>query len=179
MVYVFLADGFEEMEALAPVDILRRVGLTVKTVGVGTKTPIGSHGIPVVADILDTDVVFEDLQAVILPGGLPGTTNLENSPVVQTALDKAVEAGCLIAAICAAPSVLGHKGLLDGRRATCFPGFETELVGATYTGETVEVDGPIVTARGAGVATEFGLQLVSELCSPEKAEELRRTMQCR
>lgn len=179
MVYVFLADGFEEMEALAPVDILCRAGLTVKTVGVGGTTVTGSHGIPVVTDVADTEVTFEDLQAVILPGGLPGTTNLEKSPMVQAALDYATQNGRLIAAICAAPSVLGHKGLLNGRRATCFPGFETELTGAAYTGEAVTVDGSIVTARGAGVAVEFGLQLVSELCSPEQAEELRGTMQCR
>lgn len=179
MIYVFLADGFEEIEALAPVDILRRVGLTVKTVGVGGRIITGSHGIAVTADITTDELSLDDMQAMVLPGGLPGTTNLEQCDAVQAALDHAVANDCLIAAICAAPSVLGHRGLLHGRRATSFPTFESELIGAIVTGESVTVDGRFVTARGAGAALEFGLQLVSELCSPDKAAALKETMQCR
>lgn len=180
MVCVFLADGFEEMEALAPVDILRRAGVTVQTVGVGGKTVTGSHGIPVVADAADHELVLsDDLQAVVLPGGMPGTKNLEKSAVVQAALDYAAAHDCLIAAICAAPSVLGHRELLRGRRATCYPGFESELYGAVVTGASVEVDGRIVTARGAGVSLDFGLQLLCELGLCEQAAALREGMQCR
>lgn len=179
MVYVFLADGFEEIEALAPVDILRRAGLTVKTVGVGGRVVTGSHGIAVSCDEVAGETALPDMQAVVLPGGMPGTVHLEKSADVQAALDCAAEQGCLIAAICAAPSVLGHRGMLQGRRATCFPGFEPELTGAVVTGDRVTVDGCIVTARGAGAALEFGFQLVSELCSPDEAARLREAMQCR
>lgn len=177
MIYVFLADGFEEMEALAPVDILRRAGVSVCTVGVTGKTVTGSHGIAVTADAESFDPA--DCEAVILPGGMPGTARLDESPLVARALAAAKEKGRLIAAICAAPSVLGHKGLLVGRRATCYPGWEKELTGAVYTGEPVTEDGNILTARGAGVAVEFGLALTARLVSPEKAEEIGRSMQCR
>ena len=179
MIYEFLADGFEEMEALAPVDILRRAGLSVTTVGVGGRLVTGAHGIPVTADVSDADAVFSDMEAVILPGGMPGTRNLDRSPAVDKALEQAVAENAVIAAICAAPSVLGHRGLLCGRRATCFPGFEAELTGAFVAGDAVVTDGRFVTARGAGVAVEFALTLVSVLVSPEKAKELKETMQCR
>lgn len=177
MIYVFLADGFEEIEALAPVDVMRRAGLAVCTVGVTGETVTGSHGISVKADALKFDPA--DMEAVVLPGGMPGTRRLDESPLVAEALEAAEKKSCLIAAICAAPSVLGHKGLLKGRRATCFPGWEKELTGASYTGEPVTADGNILTARGAGVALEFGLALTARLVSPEKAEELGRSMQCR
>ncbi len=179
MIYVFLADGFEEVEALAPVDAMRRAGLSVQTVGVTGSVVTGSHGIPVTADIPADAVDFSAMQAAVLPGGMPGTKNLESSPAVQAALDYAAAHDCLIAAICAAPSVLGHKGLLRGKRATCFPGFEPTLEGAVVTGESVTVDGRFVTGRGAGVAWEFGLALVSLLCSPEEAAALKASMQCR
>lgn len=177
MIYVFLADGFEEIEALAPVDILRRAGVSVCTVGVTGKTVTGSHGIAVAADAEDFDPA--DCEGVVLPGGMPGTAHLDGSPLVARALAVAKEKGCLIAAICAAPSVLGHKGLLAGRRATCYPGWEGELTGALYTGEPVTEDGNFLTARGAGVAVEFGLALTARLVSPEKAEEIGRSIQCR
>ncbi len=174
MIYVFLADGFEEMEAITPIDMLRRVGVEVVTVGIGTAAPRGSHGIAVQADITEDEVTTDGLQGVILPGGLPGTTNLEASETVQRLLDYAAENNLLIAAICAAPSVLGHKGLLDGHRYTCFPGFET-VAGACS--EPAVLDGRIVTGKGAGAAIAFGAKLIEALCGREKADALLATMQ--
>ena len=124
MVYMFLADGFEEVEAMAPLDLLRRGGIEVKTVGVTGEYVTGSHNITIKADILPEAVEYEKLDCVILPGGLPGTTNLEKDDRVQAAIDFANEKKKLICAICAAPSILGNKGLLKGEKATCYPGFE-------------------------------------------------------
>lgn len=170
MVYVFLANGFEEVEALTPVDYLRRCEVDVKTVGIQGKMVRGSHGITVLADLTFYDVELENLEMIVLPGGLPGTTNLEKSKRVQAMIDHCVEHGIPVAAICAAPSILGHKGLLAGKRATCAEGFEEELKGAEYTGAPVEVDGNFITARGAGAANQFAFALVERLCSKERAE---------
>lgn len=179
MVYVFLAEGFEEMEAIAPIDLLRRAGCKVVTVAVGDRLVSGAHGIPVQADITADQVVYEDVEAVILPGGMPGTLNLEASDAVQQMLDYAWKSDLVIGAICAAPSVLGHKGFLEGKCAVCYPGFEKELRGATISAEPVAVDGRIVTAKGAGVGTEFGLALVEMLVSAEAAQALREGIQCK
>lgn len=178
MVYVFLADGFEITEALAPVDILRRCGVEVKTVGVGGKTITSSHNIPVVADITDAEVVKENLEAVILPGGMPGTLNLEKSSVVQEYIDYAVENDLYVCAICAAPSILGHKNLLAGKKATCFPGFEDDLYGAELTGDFAVADGKFITGKGAGAALEVGLLIAEKLCGQEISEKTRKSMQC-
>ena len=178
MVYVFLAEGFEEMEALAPIDRLRRVGVEVTTVGVGGKLIKGAHGVGFTADSDGEDLDFSDVDCVVLPGGMPGTTNLDASPMVEICLMKAAEKKALISAICAAPSVLGHKGLLKGKKATCFPGFEEDLLGALHTGAPVEKDGNIITARGAGVALDFALALVAELKGETAAKELRESLQC-
>lgn len=178
MVYVFLAEGFEEMEALAPIDLLRRVGVEVTTVGVGGKLIKGAHGVGFTADSDGEGLDFSDVDCVVLPGGMPGTTNLDASPMVEACLMKAAEKKALIAAICAAPSVLGHKGLLKGKKATCFPGFEEDLLGALHTGVPVEKDGNIITARGAGVALDFALALVAELKGETAAKELRESLQC-
>lgn len=179
MIYVCLANGFEEIEALAVVDVLRRAELEVVTVGVGGKVVRGSHGIIVAADIADTDVTADGMEALVLPGGMPGTLNLEHSPVVQRLLEAATEQDCFIGAICAAPSILGHKGLLENRHAVCFPGYEQELRGAVVEEKAVVVDGRFITAKGAGVAVEFGLQIVAEMLSPARASLLRAAMQCR
>ena len=177
MVYVFLADGFEELEALAPVDILRRGGCEVKTVGVGGKTAVGAHNIPVVCDITAEEAVTDRLQAIILPGGMPGTLNLEKSDCVQKFIDFAAENGICIGAICAAPSILGHKGLLKGKKATCFPGFEKDLIGAEFSDVPVVTDGKITTAYGAGAAFDFGFRLLSELTGDkESADPLKKSM---
>jgi 4-methyl-5(b-hydroxyethyl)-thiazole monophosphate biosynthesis len=179
MVYLFLADGFEEIEALTPLDMLRRAQIPVCTVGVGGKNIRGAHDIIVRADILPQEVNYDDMIAIILPGGMPGTLNLEKSDDVQSAISYALENKLVVAAICAAPSVLGHAGFLKGRKATCFPGFEKELVGATIADESVTWDGDILTAKGAGVALDFALELVARLSSKGKSEELRGAIQCR
>ncbi|MGN0614127.1 MAG: DJ-1 family glyoxalase III [Porcipelethomonas sp.] len=177
MIYVFLAEGFEEVEALTPVDMLRRCELEVVTVGAGGKTVTGSHGIPVLADIADSDIVLDDsLDMIVLPGGMPGTLNLEKNPNVQRAIDFCAENDRYIAAICAAPSVLGHKGLLDGKKATCYTGFDTQLGNAGYTGEPVCTDGKIITSRGAGAAMEFSFELVRNLISESRAEKLKEAV---
>ncbi len=179
MVYLFLADGFEEVEALTPLDMLRRAEIPVCTVGIGKEDVRGAHDIIVKADCLSSDILFNDMTAVILPGGMPGTLNLERSDDVQCAIAYAMENDLTVAAICAAPSILGHAGYLNGRKAVCFPGFEKDLLGAVVGDESFVWDGNILTAKGAGVALDFGLELVARLASREKSEEIRGAIQCR
>ena len=176
MIYMFLANGFEEIEALCPLDLLRRAGLEVTTVGVGGEMICGSHGITVAADIPEGMYADAAPDMVILPGGMPGSKNLDGSRVVDMALRAASRKEAYIAAICAAPMVLGHRGLLEGKRATCYPGFEGELTGATVENARVVRDGNIITAVGMGAALEFGLELVEVLCGKEKREALARAV---
>lgn len=179
MILVFLANGFEETEAIAPIDILRRNGQKVVTVGIGEEVITSSHGVTVVPDVTEVDIAFgDDIDMIVLPGGMPGTLNLEKSRTVQDTIDFCVNNDKYIAAICAAPSILGRKGLLKGRKATCFPGFEELLEGADFTGEPVEQDGKFITARGAGVATEFGLKLVEVLSGKPAADKIKESMRC-
>ena len=203
MIVMFLAPGFEEVEALAPLDLLRRAGLEVVTVAVreaktnqlidklgrlgvsatnlwdDDRTVTGSHGIPVTADVTEAALpgrlARASLEAVILPGGMPGTTNLDASPVVEKALELAAAKDAYLCAICAAPLVLGKRGYLNGKRATCYPGFEEYLTGATVGGKVIR-DGRIITAAGMGVAQEFGFEIISALVSPEKAGEIREAI---
>ena len=179
MVVVFLAEGFEEVEALAPVDVMRRAGLAVKLAGVTGREVTGSHGICVQTDMDAQEVDATLLEAMVLPGGLPGTHNLEASPAVQRCIDSCVAQGKLVAAICAAPSILTHKGLLAGKNATAFPSFQKDLQegGALLSESYVVRDGQFLTARGMGVATQFGLALVEALVSPEKAADIRASIQ--
>ena len=180
MLAVFLADGFEEVEAIAPVDMLRRAGCDVKTVGVGGKRGItGSHGIPVTADITDAELDPEQLEGVILPGGLPGADHLRASEIVKACVLKCQAEGKLVAAICAAPYVLGDWGVLEGKEAICYPGYENHLTGAVLSKDPVCVCGNTVTGKGAGVAVDFGLTLVSVLRGQETAEKIRKGIQCR
>lgn len=179
MVYLFLADGFETIEALAVVDMLRRAKIDVLTVGVTGKTVMSSHNIEVTADITADEFTPQELEAVVLPGGMPGTLKLEASPVVQQAIDYAADNSKYICAICAAPSVLGHKGLLKGREAICFPGFEDALTGAVISDSFVVTDGNFITAKGAGVAVDFGLEIVAALRGREASDKIRETIQCR
>ncbi len=173
MIYLFLAEGFEEIEALTPVDILRRAGLEVKTVAVGkSKTVKGAHGIEVVADILESEVKNNVPEAIILPGGMPGTTNLEESATVIDTLMHAIANNSLVCAICAAPSILGIMGYLKDKKATCYPGFEQYLDGAMFTEKRVVRDGNVITAKGMGCAHEFALCIVEALCGKEKADEI-------
>ena len=178
MVYVFLADGFEIIEAMAPIDMLRRANVEVTTVGVDKKVITSSCGIPVTADIVSNEFEFKDVEAIVLPGGGQGTINLENSSLVQSVIDEAVQCQALVCAICAAPSILGHKGLLNGKNAICFPGFEEALEGANISKDYVVTDGDFITAKGAGVCIEFGLEIVRELVGEEAAETVRSTIQC-
>ncbi len=177
MVYVFLADGFEIIEALAPVDMMTRAGIEVKTVGVTGKLVTSSCGVPVASDITIDEFDFYGVEAIVLPGGMPGTLNLENNASVQKAIDNAVNIDVPVCAICAAPSVLGHKGLLNGKEATCFPGFEDALEGAEISEKYVVSDGNYITARGAGVCIEFGLEIVKKLRGEELAEKIRKSIQ--
>lgn len=180
MIYVFLADGFEETEAIAPIDILKRFGKEVVTVGIGGGKITGAHGITVIADITDSDVIMTDkVEMIVLPGGMPGTLNLEKSPVVQAAIKFCADNKKAIGAICAAPSIIGKLGLLKGKKVTCFPGFEQFLEGAMFTGDLVNIDDNIVTAKGAGAAVEFGLALGALLCGEGKAEKTAKSLQCR
>lgn len=177
--YVFLADGFEEIEALAPVDVMRRAGLSVTTVSVtNNQIVIGAHGIPVVADAMFDELNYTDASLLFLPGGLPGASNLEaHAGLCQLLTAKATQEDVVISAICAAPLVLGGLGLLNDKRATCYPGFEDTMQGAEYTAEKVTVDGNIFTACGPAAAWDLGFTFVEHFCGDGKAEELRKGMQ--
>lgn len=177
MFVLFLADGFEEVEALTPLDMLRRAGVEVTTVGVGGKQITGAHGIPITADMQEGDVDVSCMDGVILPGGMPGTKNLEACQAVQKALDTCADKHLLIAAICAAPSILGHKGLLQNKKATCFPGFEADCAGAQLLPVGVVRDGNIITAKGAGCALYFGAEIVAYVKNRAAAEQLVQDMQ--
>ena len=159
MILVPLANGFEEIEALTPVDLLRRQNQNVKTVAIGENPVTGSHGIPVLADLIADEVDLNKVEHLILPGGMPGTLGLDSSPFVDRAIAAVKEKGGHIAAICAAPLVLGRRGLLDGKRATCFPGFEAELRGAKIESAEVVTDGKITTACGMEAALPFAREL--------------------
>ena len=172
MIAILLADGFEEIEALTPLDVLRRAGLDVKTVAITGKIAVGSHGIPVICDISANEVNYSEVTTVVFPGGMPGSLNLDASPVSDKMIEAVTKNGGIIAAICAAPLVLGRRGLLEGKRAPCYPGFENELGGAVTRGASVEVDGNIVTAKGMGVALEFALTLTELLAGREEAVKI-------
>ena len=179
MIYVFLADGFEETEAIAPIDMLRRAEKDVVTVGIKNDGVKSSHGIPVLCDITDMQVELDErLEMIVLPGGMPGTLNLEASPVVQATIDYCVNNSIPIGAICAAPSILGKKGLLCEKEAICFPGFEEFLTGAKISDKKVVTDGIFTTAAGAGAAVDFGLRLVEILCGAKESVRIRSSIQC-
>ncbi|MBO5164564.1 MAG: DJ-1/PfpI family protein [Ruminococcus sp.] len=179
MIYVYLAQGFEEVEAITPIDMLRRAEKKVVTVGVGDNIIVSSHGIPVVADTIAQEAPLTDeLEMIILPGGMPGTLNLEKSEFVQAAIDFCMEKNITIGAICAAPSILGHKGLLKGRKAVCYTGFEAQLEGAETSSDAVAVDGNIITARGAGAAMKFALALVERAVSKAESDRQFKAVLC-
>lgn len=178
-IYEFLANGFEELEALAPVDILRRGGQEVVTVSVtGTYWVESSHGVTMKADLLFEDADLGDADMLLLPGGMPGSVNLNQHEGVRQALLAHDAKGRLIGAICAAPMVLGSLGLLQGRRATCSPGFEVYLEGATYTHELCTVDGHIITGEGPAASFPYAYQLLSILTGDaEGTRQLQHKMQ--
>lgn len=175
---VLLAEGFEEIEALTPVDLLRRAGCVVETVSITKEHMVtGSHGIAVQADLTaDQIAVDAPFDLVLLPGGMPGAKNLDQSLLVDQLLVSAIKQDAVISAICAAPLVLGKRGLLACKRATCYPGFEAELRGAEVENTGVSVDGKIITASAMGEAEEFALALITALCGAEKAEQVRASI---
>lgn len=178
MIYVFLAEGFEDIEALAPVDIMRRAGLEVETVSVtDNQVVVSSHGVPMLADRILPALDFDDADMIVLPGGLPGATNLDESEELRAGIMQLYSEGKPLAAICAAPLVFGHLGILKGIKATCYPGFETELEGATYTAALCERDGQFITACGPGAAMEFGYALCERMGKSDEANALREGMQ--
>ncbi len=178
MFYLFLADGFEETEAIATLDVMRRGGLEVQTVGVTAQQVTGTHNVTVVADITIDDARLDELEGVVLPGGMPGTKNLEANHKVIEFVKYADENGKIVSAICAAPSILGHLGILNGKKATCFPNFESELKGAEHIPAHAVTDGNVVTGKGAGCAIEFGQSIVALAKSQEIADKVVEEMQC-
>lgn len=176
MVYVLLADGFEEVEAIEPIDILRRGGVEVTTASVCEKAVKGAHGITVEADIPISQVDVSDMDLVMLPGGA-GHELLDASNTVHKILNYAAAHGKYISAICAAPSILGKKMMLEGKRATCFPGYEKYLYGAEVVGDKVVTDGKIITAKGAGAAADFGFAMLEILKGAETAGKIKEIMQ--
>ena len=176
-VLLFLATGFEEIEALATVDILRRAGINVQMVSVtGEYTVTGSHAINVETDFLIEDADFDSASMLILPGGLPGSTNLAAHELLCQRIQEHVASNRPVSAICAAPLVLGRLGLLAGHRATCYPGVEGELAGATYTSAMVEQDGLFITGKGPAAAFDFAYTIVERLLDKATADGIRAGM---
>lgn len=179
MVYVFLADGFETVEALCPIDIMRRAGIEVTTVSVNkTLSVVSKHNITVAADITTSklpspEVIADTLEAVVLPGGMPGAQNLDECEAVDMLLSVASVTGRWIAAICAAPFILGKRGMLKGKKAICYPGFEDRLTGAEIVDKKVVVDGNFITAKAMGCSHEFGFELVRHLRDYSASEKIR------
>lgn len=177
-VYEFLANGFEEVEGLAPVDILRRGGIDIKTVSItGSEFVESSHGVTIKADMRFEDADFSDADMLMLPGGMPGSTNLNAHEGVKAALKDHNNRGKRIGAICAAPMVLGGMGLLEGKRATCSPGFETYMKGAKYTHELFTVDGNIITGEGPAATLPYAYKILSFFVGDEASRTLQHKMQ--
>ncbi len=176
-VCVFTADGFEEIEGLTVVDLLRRAGIQVLMVSISDGLAVkGSHNIELKADIFFDDVDYEDVDMLVLPGGMPGTLHLGEHEGLCTLLQEFYKKGKQVAAICAAPSVLGKLGILEGRKAVCYPGFEEKLTGASVEYGEVAHDGNVTTSRGLGTAIPFSLELISLLLGEEKAEEIKKSV---
>jgi len=170
---IFFAEGYEEIEALTVVDMCRRAKLEIDMVSVtGEKTVKGAHKIDVAMDKLFEEADFKEYDMLILPGGMPGTRNLEAHEGLMAQVDAFQAAGKYLAAICAAPSVLGHRGVLKGKEACCYPSFESHLEGAKVTFEPVAVAGNVITSRGMGTAIEFSLAIIEALCGKELADKL-------
>lgn len=177
-VYAFMANGSEEVECLAVVDVLRRAGIDTALVSINETAEVtGSHGVRIICDTTIGSADLSDADVLFLPGGMPGTMHLGACELLTDALRAQYAAGKRMAAICAAPSVLGELGFLEGKRATCFPGFEDRLRGASYTKEGVVTDGTVTTARGLGYALDLGLELVRLLISEQAAKELKAKIQ--
>ena len=173
-VYIFLAQGFEEIECLTVVDLMRRVNIPITMVSISETLEVsGAHQMTVTADALFSDLNFDDANMLVLPGGAPGTCNLNDCKPLKNLLTDFYNKGKYIGAICAAPMILGHLGFLEGRKATCYPGFEKDLIGADYVCEPVVLDGSVITSRGLGTAIEFAGQLIELLTDKATADEVK------
>ena len=176
-VYLFLAYGFEAVEALTAADLLRRADIEVITVSISSSNAVsGAHFIPVVADIKLDESGFEDADAIVLPGGLPGVDNLKECERLKEIIRENLEKGKYICAICAAPTMLGEMGVLEGKKATCYPGCEGALKGAEYKEDRVVVDGNIVTSRGVGTAIDFACEIIKLLEGERKSADVRKSI---
>ena len=176
-VYIFLADGFEDIEGLTVVDLMRRADIDIKTVSIKKSKEITtSHGITMLTDLTFAETDFTDADMLVLPGGMPGTKHLGECKPLVSLLQRQAAANKNIAAICAAPSVLGQAGLLNGYKATCYPGFEQFLTGATVTGDNVTVDRNITTGKGPGAAISFATAIITQIAGEEKAREVTSGM---
>ena len=174
---IFFAEGYEEIEALTVVDVCRRCGLEIDMVSVTEETMVrSSHGVTVRMDKTYSQLNFAEVDMLVLPGGMPGTRNLEAHEGLMSQVDAFYRDGKYIAAICAAPSIFGHRGILKGRRACCFPGFEGHLEGAEVTEGPVEISDHVVTSRGMGTAVNFALAIAGIFCGRDKAEEMAKTI---
>ncbi len=171
-----LADGFEEIEAVTLIDVLRRAGFSVTTCGLKNLQTRGSHGITVTADITIDQAIEGEWDLVVMPGGMPGATNLRDDARVGKLLEKTTKSGGFVGAICAAPIVLAHFGYVKGRKATSFPGFGEQMPEAVYSNERVVCDGNVLTSRGPGTAMEFALTITEMFAGQAKADELRKQM---
>ena len=176
-VCVFLAEGMEEIEALTVVDLCRRAGIELSTVSItDSRMVTSSHGITVQADEVLSDINFDEVDMIVLPGGMPGTLNLEACQLLMEQVEAFDKQGKYLAAICAAPSIFGHKGMLEGRSACCYPSFETELRGAQVSRNPVEVSGHIITSRGMGTAIDFALSIVARMKGQSCADEIKKAI---
>lgn len=178
-IYAMLADGFEEVEALAVADVCLRAGIQVKLVSImGRDVVQGAHGIRVTCEMQVEQADFDACDMIFLPGGMPGTNYLYECQLLKDKIEEFAKAGKYLSAICAAPSILGRMGLLEGKEAICFPGFEEKLLGAkVIAGAKVVKSGNIFTSRGMGTAIDLGLAIVEEVCSSDAAEKLAETIQ--
>ena len=175
--YIFLAEGYEEIEALTVVDLLRRANIDIEMVSItGEKMVRGAHGINVEADVLYEEIKAEEADMLVLPGGMPGTKNLMAQEDLVSNLKQFHEAGKAVAAICAAPMVLGENGILEGKKAVCYPGFEANLKGATVLKEEAVTDGNVITSRGLGTAIEFAGEIITYFLDAKKAQEIKESV---
>ncbi|MBQ7423660.1 MAG: DJ-1/PfpI family protein [Prevotella sp.] len=176
-VYQFMADGFEDIEALAPVDVLRRGGVDIKTVSImGSREVTSAHGVTILADLTFEEADLSDADMLLLPGGMPGAANLHDHEGLRDTLIAHAGKGKRIGAICAAPFVLGSLGLLRGKRATCYPGFEGRLEGAEYTAEMCTVDGTFTTGKGPGAALQYAYTILAQLTDEQTAHQVAEGM---
>lgn len=174
---ICMADGCEEIEGLTVVDLVRRAKLNIDMISInGTDMVKGSHGIEFKCDKLIEDVDFGDYQGIVLPGGIPGTPNLESNDCVTEAVKKFAEEGKMVAAICAAPSILGHLGVVNGKKATSYPGFDQEMSGCKYKTDSVVKDGNIITSRGMGTAIDFGLAIIEYMTEKATSDTMTKNI---